>query len=71
MIYFQCQQENGLFLGALGDLLYQRTEFIMNAFFIKDYETRDLQFTSAVYGDEMCVVVRSADLVHKFALIFH
>lgn len=55
MIYFQWQQENGSYAGALGDLLYQRTEFIMNAFFIKDYETRDLQFTSAVYNDEMCV----------------
>lgn len=63
------QQQNGFYTGALGDLLYQRTEFIMNAFFIKDYETRDLQFTSAVYGDEMCVVVRTADLVNKFTLI--
>lgn len=63
------QLQNGSYAGALGDLLYQRTEFIMNAFFIKDYETRDLQFTSAVYGDEMCVVVRTADLVHKFSLI--
>lgn len=57
------QEENGRFNGALGDVIYGRTEFTMNAFFVKDYETRDLEFSTAVNDDKLCVVVRSADLV--------
>lgn len=60
-LYFQ--EENGSFNGALGDVLYKRTEFIVNAIFIKDYETRDLEFSTYVYHDKLCVVVRSADMV--------
>lgn len=40
----------------------------MNGFFIKDYDTRRIAFTTAVYDDKLCFVVRSADLVCTFNL---
>lgn len=51
------------FTGALGDLLARRTDIIANPFFIKDYGSSELRFTSALYMDRLCIVVRAAEMV--------
>ncbi|GAB0090490.1 uncharacterized protein DMENIID0001_052260 [Sergentomyia squamirostris] len=56
-------EPNGSFNGALGDVLYKRADFIMNGLFIKDYGTQQLEFSTTVDNDKLCIVVRTADLV--------
>lgn len=57
------------FTGALGDLLAHRTDIIANAYFIKDYGSSEVRFTSALYMDRLCIVVRAAELV--WICIYH
>lgn len=60
---FVAQEEDGTFTGALGDLLAHRTDIIANAFFIKDYGSDELRFSSALAIDRLCIVVRTAERV--------
>lgn len=59
--YFQL--DNGTFTGGLEEALKGRSAFLVNGYFIKDYETRDLEFSTAIGEDKLCVIVREADLV--------
>lgn len=64
------KEPDGKFNGALGDVIYKRTEFTMNNFFVKDYETRLLEFSSSVFDDKLCIIVRTADLVRRLFFYF-
>lgn len=50
------------FTGALGDLLAGRTDIIGNMFFQRDYGSRRLRFTAAIFVDRLCIVMRAAEL---------
>lgn len=60
---FTPQQDNGTFNGAIGDLIYRRAHFTVNGFFIKDYLSRDIEFSAPAYNDKLCIIVQSADRV--------
>lgn len=61
------QEENGTFNGGIGDIIYRRADFTVNGFFIKDYLTRELEFSAPSYNDKLCIIVRSADRVRTAA----
>ncbi|XP_058176238.1 uncharacterized protein LOC131291067 [Anopheles ziemanni] len=62
---------NGSFTGALGHLVTTRDSwFSMNVYFLKDYETREVQFSAAVYQDRLCVFVKAAGMLPDWLLIF-
>lgn len=65
MPFHQLQKQDGTFNGALGDLITHKADFFMNAAFIKDYETRELEFTTAIDDDKLCIVVQTAQLVSR------
>lgn len=56
------------FTGALGDLLSNRTDMILNGFFIKNYGSRRLRFTVGLYSDRLCFVVRAAEMVMQICI---
>ncbi|KFB52176.1 AGAP000293-PA-like protein [Anopheles sinensis] len=59
---------NGSFTGVLGHLVTTRDSwFSMNVYFLKDYETRDVQFSAAVYQDRLCVFVKAAGMPPAFS----
>lgn len=61
------QRPDGTFNGALGDIISKKADFIVNGCFVKDYETRLLEFTTAINDDKLCIVVQTASLViNKF-----
>lgn len=57
------QEENGTFNGGIGDIIYRRADFSVNGYFIKDYLSRELEFSAPSYNDKLCIIVRSADRV--------
>lgn len=62
------QLDNGTFVGTLGDLLYNRADLCVNGFFVKDYESERLLFTTSILDDKICVAVKTPELV-SFALV--
>lgn len=62
--YFGNILPNGSFTGALGRVSRRETDIAITGFFIKDYGTRELEFSSPIYSDELCVVVRKAKKIH-------
>uniref|UniRef100_A0A182JLL2 Ionotropic glutamate receptor C-terminal domain-containing protein n=1 Tax=Anopheles atroparvus TaxID=41427 RepID=A0A182JLL2_ANOAO len=68
---FGFRAANGSYTGVLGRLVTTRDSwFSMNVYFLKDYETRDVQFTAAVYQDSLCVFVKAAGMLPDWLLIF-
>ncbi|XP_037030197.1 uncharacterized protein LOC119070021 [Bradysia coprophila] len=61
-------QVNGTFTGALGRLLTNKSDIGMTLFFIRDYGTRDIEFTTPIYQDQLCVVVRKAHRIPEAVL---
>ncbi|XP_076392710.1 uncharacterized protein LOC143265303 [Megachile rotundata] len=62
-------QENGIFFGTIGHLVYQLADVSFNQFFIKDYLTRQVEFTTAVGNDKLCIMVPKAPPIPDY-LIF-
>uniref|UniRef100_A0A182MU07 Ionotropic glutamate receptor L-glutamate and glycine-binding domain-containing protein n=1 Tax=Anopheles culicifacies TaxID=139723 RepID=A0A182MU07_9DIPT len=60
---FGFKMENGTFTGVLGRLMARESWLSMNVYFLKDYETRALQFSAGVYQDSLCVFVQAAGMV--------
>ncbi|XP_014085843.2 glutamate receptor 1 [Bactrocera oleae] len=58
--FFGTRTNNGSYNGAIGRIIRFETDIILAGFFIKDYLTRDITFTSPVYTDELCCYVRKA-----------
>lgn len=50
--------DNGTFTGAINSLVNRKIDFAAVAFFIKDYETRDFEFTTSIFQDSLCAVVK-------------
>lgn len=57
------QQDNGTFNGAIGDIIYRRAHFTVNGFFVKDYLSKEVEFSSPSYNDKLCIIVQSASRV--------
>uniref|UniRef100_A0A182XBX1 Ionotropic glutamate receptor C-terminal domain-containing protein n=1 Tax=Anopheles quadriannulatus TaxID=34691 RepID=A0A182XBX1_ANOQN len=67
---FGFRMANGTFTGVLGRLVARDAWLSMNVYFLKDYETRELQFGAAVYQDSLCVFVQAAGMLPDWLLIF-
>ncbi|XP_033324057.2 uncharacterized protein LOC117219213 [Megalopta genalis] len=53
-------KENNVFFGTLGQLVYGHCDVSFNQFFVKDYMTKQIEFTAAINSDRLCVVVPKA-----------
>ncbi|XP_026669060.1 uncharacterized protein LOC108624594 isoform X2 [Ceratina calcarata] len=53
-------EENGAFFGSLGHLVYEYADVSFNHFFIKDYLTRQIEFSTPINTDRLCVFVPKA-----------
>ncbi|XP_049535831.1 uncharacterized protein LOC125951181 [Anopheles darlingi] len=61
----------GTYTGVLGRLVTHRDSWMsLNVYFLKDYETRAIHFTAAVYQDSLCVFVKAAGMLPDWLLIF-
>jgi hypothetical protein len=65
---FGFKLDNGSFNGALGRIIAHKSDMALTGYFIKDYLTRDIEFTGAVYGDSLCVVVKKASKIPESIL---
>lgn len=65
---FGFRQPNGSLTGALRTIQARESDIAFVGYFIKDYETRDVEFSSAVYSDELCIVVKKAGRIPQFLL---
>ncbi|PSN55153.1 Ionotropic receptor [Blattella germanica] len=61
--YGYLEKTNQTFTGSLGDILYNKADFSANTRFIKDYATPDIEFTSPVMFDNLCIIVPKAELL--------
>lgn len=59
---------NGTLTGALKNLQERKSDIALVGFFIKDYETRDVEFTTGVYSDELCIIVKKAKQIPQSLL---
>lgn len=62
-------EENGAFFGTIGHLVYKFADVSFNHFFIKDYLTREVEFTTAITSDKLCVLVPKAPPVPDYLVI--
>uniref|UniRef100_A0A182YH92 Ionotropic glutamate receptor L-glutamate and glycine-binding domain-containing protein n=1 Tax=Anopheles stephensi TaxID=30069 RepID=A0A182YH92_ANOST len=62
---FGFKMANGTFTGVLGRLMSRESWLSMNVYFLKDYETRELQFSAGIYQDSLCVFVQAAGMLSK------
>lgn len=65
---FGYRNPNGSLTGALKNVQSRKSDIAFVGFFIKDYETRDVEFTSPIYSDELCIVVKKAGRISPFIL---
>ncbi|XP_058811294.1 uncharacterized protein LOC131676190 [Topomyia yanbarensis] len=65
---FGVRLPNGSFNGAVGRLSRHESDVSFVGFFIKDYFSRDIEFTSGVYADELCCLVKKASRIPEYLL---
>lgn len=65
---FGFKQPNGTLTGALKTIQCRESDVAFIGYFIKDYETRDVEFSSPVYSDQLCIVVKKAGRIPQFML---
>ncbi|XP_061397568.1 uncharacterized protein LOC133333269 [Musca vetustissima] len=66
--YFGERLPNGSYNGAIGSILDHSVDICFTGFFIKDYLTRDIEFSVAMYGDQLCIYTRKAERVPDYLL---
>ncbi|XP_043255164.1 uncharacterized protein LOC122398960 [Colletes gigas] len=62
-------EDKGVFYGTLGHLVYGYADVTFNQFFVKDYLTRQIEFTTAITSDKLCVLVPKAPPVPDHLII--
>ncbi|CAO1388277.1 unnamed protein product [Diamesa serratosioi] len=65
---FGFKTANGSLSGTLKTLQQRTSDLGFTGYFIKDYNTRDVDFTCGVYSDSLCVVVKKAERIPQFLL---
>ncbi|KAL7727353.1 hypothetical protein ACLKA6_003012 [Drosophila palustris] len=61
--FFGGRQPNGTFNGGIGRAHRRELDVIFAGFFIKDYLTTRIQFSAAVYMDDLCLFVQKAQRI--------
>lgn len=62
-------EENGTFFGTIGHLVYGFADVSFNQFFVKDYMTRQLEFTASITSDKLCVLIPKAAPLPDYLVI--
>lgn len=65
---FGSRQPNGSYTGTIGRLIKLESEAGFAAFFIKDYLTEDIEFTTTLYKDDLCILVQKAKRIPPLIL---
>ncbi|KAG5681334.1 hypothetical protein PVAND_010779 [Polypedilum vanderplanki] len=65
---FGFRTPNGSFTGALKTIQKRTSDIAFVTFFIKDYETRSIEFSASVYSDDLCLIVKKAEKIPQFIL---
>lgn len=65
---FGFKHPNGTFTGALNSLSQRKSHAAFVTFFVKDYETRNIEFSASVYSDDLCLIVKKAERIPTFML---
>lgn len=60
---------DGNFTGTLGMLVYREVDLAFNGFFVKDYRSRDLEFTEHIGMDKIYVIVPRLGRVPEYLLM--
>ncbi|XP_075149076.1 uncharacterized protein LOC142223105 [Haematobia irritans] len=60
------QLPNGSFNGGLGTILNGEADICLTGYFIKDYLTRDIEFSVAMYDDRLCVYMQKRSPVPAY-----
>ncbi|EZA50867.1 hypothetical protein DMN91_011411 [Ooceraea biroi] len=71
---FGYQLSNGTYVGAIGDIVHGRTDICFVTFFVKKYNvntSEDVEFSTYVEFDRVCVIVPKAPKVPKWLRIYH
>ncbi|XP_014489479.1 PREDICTED: uncharacterized protein LOC106752352 [Dinoponera quadriceps] len=71
---FGYQLPNGTYIGAIGDVVYGRTDVCFESFFVKrysPYKNMLIEFTAQVEFDRVCVIVPKASKIPKWLRIYH
>ncbi|XP_017073294.1 uncharacterized protein LOC108109346 [Drosophila eugracilis] len=66
--YFGGRLADGSYSGGVGRAHRGEVDIIFAGFFIKDYLTTNIQFSSAVYMDELCLYVKKAQKIPQSIL---
>ncbi|EDW67963.1 uncharacterized protein Ir100a [Drosophila virilis] len=61
--FFGGRQPNGSYTGGVGRAHRHELDVIFAGFFIKDYLTSRIQFSAAVYMDDLCLIVQKAQRI--------
>jgi hypothetical protein len=59
---------NGTLTGALNSIYRRDSDIAFVTFFIKDYQTRSVEFSASVYSDDLCLIVKKAGRIPQFIL---
>lgn len=62
--------QDGIYFGTLGDVIYKRADISFNGRFLKDYNAKDIEFTTPIYHDQFCVLVPKALIIPAWRNIF-
>lgn len=65
---FGFRHSNGTLTGALRSIQSRKSDLAFVGYFIKDYETRDIEFSASIYSDELCIIVKKAGKIPSFIL---
>ncbi|XP_075144773.1 uncharacterized protein LOC142219894 [Haematobia irritans] len=66
--YFGERLPNGSYNGAIGGIIDNTVDICLTGFFVKDYFTRDISFSVAMYEDQLCIYTRKAQRVPDYLL---
>lgn len=65
---FGFRYPNGTLTGAIRSVQSRKCDIAAIGCFIKDYETRDVDFSSPIYSDNLCLAVKKAGRIPPFIL---
>ncbi|XP_022210980.2 uncharacterized protein LOC111066569 [Drosophila obscura] len=66
--YFGGRRSDGSYSGGVGYAHRHEVDIIFSGFFIKDYLTTDIQFSAAIYMDDLCLFVQKAQRIPQSIL---
>lgn len=70
-VQYGYRAENYTFTGALQVLLQGDADYIGIHYFMTDYFSKDIEFLASVQSDSLCLIIRKADRVPDWRLLYY